>query len=420
MGLDTRILAALLLKQKQKQNAVATGNAGPAPAVVAPPVRSVAAASSTATTRPVSPLQIQTDRLQSYQGQVAQTRPVLKPTGYVAPQMKETFHAQQARKEIEDKVLTVADKAAMTLPLPYVGETVGVLGAGVGAGIRGIRAIADVQKGNYGSAAVNATEAALGVAGGAGAGKGFDVLNHIAQQHQANQAVNTLNKLTTRPMFTAPAQPEVDVGADWLRNWLEGRATASMGGLSPADAGLSRVVGRPVIPSKPDWETLGRTKFDDGFYSPYANVAAVSPYKTGPFARVTAIHEAAHQYQQKGGEPINQALRLIEQSPKKTELGDYWNDPREIHSRLMELRYQLGLRPDEYVTSERFKQLVTAPPVSFEPASVARVKRGFYKDYPEQVVNWLNNVPSVALPLAGAGVAAGAIYGPRRPVLPGL
>jgi hypothetical protein len=111
--------------------------------------------------RPVNPLRMQLDKQQSILKQVEENRPSIGSTTYVPEPMKQGFRIAQQYKELEDKALLIADKAAMTLPIPLVGETVGV----VGAGIRGARALRDVQNGNYGSALLNVGEAVAGAAG---------------------------------------------------------------------------------------------------------------------------------------------------------------------------------------------------------------------------------------------------------------
>ena len=407
---------AIYLKEQERKRAEEAerfANGGPAkpkPLPVLPkslPVlpKSFVAASSTATVRPISPLQIEQNKLSSIQQQVVTNQPKLNPTGYVPQSVKEGFHRAQAQKELEDKALNVAEKATYALPIPVVGEAIAGAGMGVYAGIHGARAIRNVSKGDYKSAAINAGSAAIGVGVGSLLGR-----------------VGAITQTAFRPTYaTGVAQAEADAGAAWARDWFKGRAVAGMGGLTPADAAISQAIKRPVVADPATWKALGHSSNTDGVYTPVLNSSVVSPMATEP--RSIAVHEATHQYQNamKGSPAMQQGLnQLRRETPNREYMtsgySKYFAKPIEQHSRLMELRHALNYRPDEFITKERFLKDVADykskhtdwhnPVWNFDWG-------GLWKDH---TVNWLNNVPSVALPVAGAGVfGGGALSGiPKR------
>ncbi|RIV27042.1 hypothetical protein DYU11_01620 [Fibrisoma montanum] len=355
----------------------------------------IAAASSTATNRPINPFQVQQNR-QAYVGQLFEDRQSqVRPTTYIAPVVRQAFAKAQSRKEWEDKALDIADKASLTLPIPYVGETVGVLGTGVAAGIRGVKSIRDARAGDYPSAATNLF---LGVGNTVGVGWMLRNLNKT----------RTLNQLARKPVFAnTPAQAEADAGAEWTKNWFRDRANASRGGLTPADARYADAIKRPVVLDSSTWRQIGKPETTGVYYSGL-DISLIKP-NTGQIGN-SAAHEATHQFQYAIPEGTGARLNLFDGAKRVYERNDsfwnYWTQPKEMHARLMELRRDLGYKPTDIITKERLVNDLRGRQTVYG--------RNFYWNWPDRVVDWLNNAPSVALPVAGAGVIGAGAY-PAQP-----
>ncbi|MFD2573444.1 hypothetical protein ACFSUS_22580 [Spirosoma soli] len=401
---------ALLLRYKELERerlareaeAETFADGGPAKPKKPLPVSPVVAASSTATTTPANLFQMRRDNLASIQQQTAANQPQLKPTGYVPQAVKQGYVKKQAWEEFEDKALNIADKAAYAMPIPVVGEVIGGISAGVMAGIKGARTLQDIKQGDYGSAALNLGGVAFATAGGLAA-----------------KPLTTMRKIAFRPTYANNvAQAEADAGGEWARSWFKGRAEASMGGLTPSDAIKSQAIKRPVVTDSKTWRNLLLSERIDGVYSPIGNFAVISPNTTYP--KSTAVHEATHQFQNamKSNSAMREGLATIKREipvrdGRMTSYDRYWTKPVEVHSRLMELRHALGYKPNEFITSERFAKDVTD--YMGKSTSWDNPVAGFDNFmWQKQAVNWLNNVPSVALPVAAGSVATGAYYNANK------
>lgn len=182
----------------------------------------------------------------------------------------------------------------------------------------------------------------------------------------------------------SPGQNVSNSANRWLRDWVKGRMDAGIGGLENFTVNPATAVKPSKVQSAEDydstafWRTLtpNQHKKAAGYYHLATDQSFILDNEDKKTLRSVAVHEQNHELQQRLKEqqiadPKRDAwgltTRVINQERRRVRTNDpehkqhsddsYFGDPREIHSRIMQMRMDGGLKPGEVVTPERYKKL---------------------------------------------------------------
>jgi hypothetical protein len=239
-----------------------------------------------------------------------------------------------------------------------------------------------------------------------------------------------------KPKRPRTAEAAAEQGANFVGNWFRGRAKAGLGGLEPADAGRMGSMPPPIVSTAPTafgqddsiladivprqtayWPQSGAT-----FIRPTAdtnrmaeNAVAVTTEAVqdsmperlaGENDEVEGIHLDKKKLGNWGralgilDDPLKDTYSRIDSAVQKANkpTGALVNkastdagikNPQAIHQKLMQVRYNGGLKPTETVTPERFRDAVLANP---QNESTLRSLRQVLSD--QQIHELLNTTAS--------------------------